>query len=955
MVTRRLGKTEVRSGIVGRGGGLFAGGVRLSRTRKELRGGTTTIRGVTFKVFPMVSAFRSIEIARENIIRHIKGGGSIQGVNPNFRNIFIEEQNTINRLKQLSNERVNKEKQRIEQERKNKISLAIQEKNKKIIQTKDVFQKSLIQQQTKTKINQINQTAIQLKQQFIQKAKKISGKITTKLSQSTKIKLIRAFDNISGGSVTERILNQRDVKLNSDIEKFNKDFGGKELSEKEFKKAKKQEKSLDSRRKNINNEKEVLANSLKRRIKIFVFGKPGGTRIQISEKGKAQNRKFIKQNKEKIKRLEKNKPNFYKLRIGDARRRIKFLEDQNRLGGQVLLGDLPLVPASAIPKGITSIKFLGKQKTLKNGKVVTDIIFKTSKGNVGIAKGISVQKGSQGQSIVLGRFAKQGVKFPSTKIKLGRARSFVSVEKTLSKPVVFKLKKTMQLISRGKKLGNIKIIKANLNGLRQAGIGRSGVVRGKRFFRTSIRFPSGKISRRAIKGIDFDDFASLSNVMTKKEISIIVGNSISGKGAKARFIGIIKGTSKAGKSFSVSGVQKQQYSKAIQKVISATSSALAQAEQTTRGVSKLGVLAKASNILSKSVSVRKPISRVITRTRIKQVTIKTPSQKIITKQVNQIKQKIKGVRTAKATQIRKGLQKVKVLQVQQTKITQRTKQLQRQSVKARTTQKTKQLQRQIQKQRQKVTQLQRQITKQLSRATSILNSINIRALKLIIPIIRIKIKGFKGKKLSKSQPVFYVKEKVRGKIKNLTPRPLTLRMAKDFLAYRLDNRLSRSGWFEPIGKSKNVVVVPKVMRGYFNKHRKKFRAFKIRVGKRKKIRNGFIEKKKYVGDTKSEIKQLQASRRKRKPLKRKIKRVKKRRIVKRRPIRKRVVRRTVRKVRRRVKKRLSPIERRKQKLINENARIRKSIKKRKIKKRVIRKKVKRRKVKRKTIKRRKRK
>ena len=138
----------------------------------------------------------------------------------------------------------------------------------------------------------------------------------------------------------------------------------------------------------------------------------------------------------------------------------------------------------------------------------------------------------------------------------------------------------------------------------------------------------------------------------------------------------------------------------------------------------------------------------------------------------------------------------------------------------------------------------------------------------LIPTI--KLKNFKKKRLSKSQPVFFVKEKIRGKVVNLTPKPLTLRDAKDFLAFRLDNRLSRSGWFEPIGKSKNVLLPPKVMRGYFQKNKRKFRPFKIRVGKKRLIRNGYIERKKFIGDTRTEIKQLQASRKKKRKIKKRV-------------------------------------------------------------------------------------
>ena len=120
---------------------------------------------------------------------------------------------------------------------------------------------------------------------------------------------------------------------------------------------------------------------------------------------------------------------------------------------------------------------------------------------------------------------------------------------------------------------------------------------------------------------------------------------------------------------------------------------------------------------------------------------------------------------------------------------------------------------------------------------------------------------FKNEKLKREQNVYYVKIKRRGKIVKLTPKPLTLKDARDFLAYKLDNTLSRSAWFEPIGKSKNVVRPPKVIRGYFNKKKKKLRPYKIRVGKKKQIRQGYIEKRKYLADTKTEKRQLVNSKR----------------------------------------------------------------------------------------------
>ncbi len=121
---------------------------------------------------------------------------------------------------------------------------------------------------------------------------------------------------------------------------------------------------------------------------------------------------------------------------------------------------------------------------------------------------------------------------------------------------------------------------------------------------------------------------------------------------------------------------------------------------------------------------------------------------------------------------------------------------------------------------------------------------------------------FKKRNLRKAQPSYYVKIKRRGKIINLTPRPLTKKDAKDFLAYNLDHGLERSAWFEPLKKTKKVVKLPSRISGYFSKHKQKLRPFKIRVGKKKAIRNGFIEKRKYNLDTPREKRQMKSTRRK---------------------------------------------------------------------------------------------
>jgi hypothetical protein len=121
------------------------------------------------------------------------------------------------------------------------------------------------------------------------------------------------------------------------------------------------------------------------------------------------------------------------------------------------------------------------------------------------------------------------------------------------------------------------------------------------------------------------------------------------------------------------------------------------------------------------------------------------------------------------------------------------------------------------------------------------------------PISSFKIpKGFSSRRLSKSVKTYYVVEKVRGKYRKLYPKPLTAKDARDYATYSIDNRLSKTAFFIPLGKAKSVVRPPKNIQGYYSKNSRKFRPYRIKYGKRRQLVNGFIEKRKYFQDTRGE-------------------------------------------------------------------------------------------------------
>lgn len=124
------------------------------------------------------------------------------------------------------------------------------------------------------------------------------------------------------------------------------------------------------------------------------------------------------------------------------------------------------------------------------------------------------------------------------------------------------------------------------------------------------------------------------------------------------------------------------------------------------------------------------------------------------------------------------------------------------------------------------------------------------------PPVTLRIpKGFSRKNLSSAQDTFYVITRKRGKIVKLYPKPLVMKDARDFLAYSIDNNLTKTAWFVPLGRTRMVIRPPKKIEGYFSKVSHKLRPYRIRFGKKKNLLNGFIEKRKFFIDTQGERRQ----------------------------------------------------------------------------------------------------
>jgi len=125
--------------------------------------------------------------------------------------------------------------------------------------------------------------------------------------------------------------------------------------------------------------------------------------------------------------------------------------------------------------------------------------------------------------------------------------------------------------------------------------------------------------------------------------------------------------------------------------------------------------------------------------------------------------------------------------------------------------------------------------------------------KKIKPPIKLPLKSKNIKRLSKSQPVFDVMYKRKGKFVRANPKPLTREDARDLLSFKLDRLTSRTAKMIPRGNSRTAGIIPPQASGYFNRNKKKLRPYKVRRKKKKPL-NGYIERRKYTFDKKGERK-----------------------------------------------------------------------------------------------------
>lgn len=413
------------------------------------------------------------------------------------------------------------------------------------------------------------------------------------------------LDFALGGRLTESDLNKQEEALSKRIETFNKIYGERELERDQYNFAKDLSESLDKQQKEINKARDVLAVSYRSKIQGILSPLEKRLTSKQQEELIKSNQPLIKNKENKIKeidqRIEKLEgkslsiPEKILLRSLKTNKYVLKKEiDRLSVGGRitVAMGELPIsIPAASIPRGITTIKFLGTQKRGAGGRIITDIIFQTSKGRIGIAKGVTAVKGKKGITVFLGRSGQRFIRFPSGKTSINRIQSFAGIEKSVSSEGVLRLRNQIQLAKKlsSREAGTVNIIR-NFKAIAQKSLGRIASAKGTKLTYPVLKFPLNKIYLKKASSFTLSDFISLSKVLTKKDLSLIIGRSITREGNKSKFIGLIKGI-KDYKTMNFTPSETRLYSRALKRVVTQMAGAIGAAEKTTDQSNRLTIAA----------------------------------------------------------------------------------------------------------------------------------------------------------------------------------------------------------------------------------------------------------------------------------------------------------------------------------------------------------------------------
>ena len=698
----------------------------------------------------------------------------------------------------------------------------------------------------------------------IGKSKKAITTVVGKIGKLKKGKLIKKTVFATGEltKADKEILNLiREIKQT----KFSKLIKSK--SEKSLMKA---TKSLNKAKKLLTKLKNKPSSLRKHQLRIIIKN----TELRIKKATSITKKQLESKGQEIIKKAKKDKKKRIKKKKKELKKKIaKSKKDMKRLLKEKQLiekGKLPRAEKISIKLGIKAKKIrIKKAKKIlqKRIKTAKKDITRLTKGKVTLAEKQTIKALKKAKKIALKKVKKISVteriigKGKKVLLKKIKASKLLKTRKPLQKV----RRKILRASERARRKGiktleitkgiqiakvstnKIKIIKKNIQSLKQISVGKILQAKNVDKLRRALR-------QAKVKGVDTKKFASVSNVFTNKDFSLIVGKTLTNKKDLVRFRGIIRGQTSIDTG-SLSLKQKRIFKKALEQVLGTASASTVKAKKI---LPKLSPKAKA---IIKKVS---PKATVITGTITKKVTAKalppvsrvtTKAQtKTFTQQIEQIPKinlegriktftlsRTRGKTVSKARVKTKTRQKQAQKTIQKQKLEQKSKIQQKQRLRQEIRVKIKQ--RLAQKQRLRQRQKQRLKLKIPIPRPTIAKVPIIPRIKrgIIIPLKKKKkLKKKKGKKGKLGYNVFI---KSKRKFIKANKKLLSKKQAKDRGAFFVDKTTANTYKIVPKGISKKLGKLTRGEAGTFNRTRKKFRGFKLKRKRKIGLTNKFIEKK----------------------------------------------------------------------------------------------------------------
>lgn len=669
-----------------------------------------------------------------------------------------------------------------------------------------------------------------------------AGRVFERIRGSSRVREI--VDVISGGQLTRRDLARRQESLNNAINLFNQRYGGKELSEQEYRDALRAKEILEGETNKINEDRRRFGESTRAKIGAALTVK--GLQEQIAlERSRPE---YIKKQNLKIRDLEtrylKNPTKSNAALLNAAREDLRNALEG--VGPKIYAGDLPIgIPASASFNKVSYVKFLGLQRTSGN-RIITDLAFVTKDGRIGMARGATIFQDGRGYTVLVGRAGKPFITIPGKNIaKLGNLESFIGRDIVKSREGAIILRSFLKT-KQGQEI--IKSIKKSAT--LQGTIGQIASTKAGKFIYPRLKIPGGLEYVKNKRTVE--DVMSASAILNQGEISKIIGSAATRSGSRINFAGIIKavirreglqGVISSGKKIVLKGVSQLEQARlnaALKKVATLTAGAIAESNK-IKQLNPVARTAYAAVVLKRNL-VGRPLS---------------PGQKSnLVTILNKVDQRA----------LSKSLPRISTIEAVLSRQDQRS--FSRQASTTRQVQglSTRQEMRQESKQGQMMRQAQKSATRQALRQMQ--RSTTARPFPTMIPglpFIPIFVKR-NGKTYIHDQgkPIqgFAVIEK-RGKgnkFYRVNKRPLPKAHAYDLLAYLLDNRISRTGKVISVGFFKVLALVGPRVAGYYQKTKNKFRPYKIKRGKKIPFSQGFLERAAYSLDRPGEKRQINLNR-----------------------------------------------------------------------------------------------